>query len=314
LSDPGLRRALSRSLEKRVPAGEIDDLVQATLLDALSAPNPPADAVELRRWVYGILHNKVADHYRARSREVPLSLDVIESPAESAPTSARDLLRWAERELPPGEDAARTLEWMLDEGDGEKLENIARAERMPAPRVRQRIARLRKHFRGRWAAQVAAIIAAVAAVVGIGLLARRYLTPVSPVVLVPEPSSRPDLRAVELRRFALEKCERAEYEECLRGLDEAKRLDPSGDRAAAIQEVRRVAAEALAPKRPPTDKDGRILPGPSPSSTPAPRLRPTPSSIPAPRPRPTSAPSPTTAPPHKATHESAFSSESAGSK
>jgi DNA-directed RNA polymerase specialized sigma24 family protein len=312
LSDPSLRRALSRSLEKRVPKSEIDDLVQATLVDALSAADPPTDAIELKRWVYGILRNKVADHYRARSREVPLSPDVADAPAASAPTSARELLRWAEKELPAGEDAARTLEWMLEEGDGEKLENIARAERVPAPRVRQRIARLRKHFRGRWAAQVAAIIAAIATVVSIGLFVRRHLAPPPPVVLVPEPSSRPDPRAVELRRLALEKCERAEYRECLRGLDDAKRLDPSGDLAAPIQEVRRSAAEALAPKPAPTDVNELIFPHPAPSSTPSPR--PMHSSMPSPRPRPTSAPTPTSAPPKATRGKSDFSSESGSQK
>lgn len=271
LSDPGLRRALARSLEKRVPKGEIDDLVQAALLDALAAPAPPTDATELKRWVYGILRNKVADHYRARSREVPLSDELLDAPGDGAPASARELLRWAEKELPAGEDAARTLEWMLEEGDGAKLEDIARAERIPGPRVRQRIARLRRHFRARWAAQVAAIIAVVAAVIGIGLLARRQFAPAPPVVIAPEPSVRPDPRGVELRRLALEQCERAQYENCLRGLDEAKRLDPAGDRAPSIQEIRRVAAEALA-KPAPVD-EVPITPLMVPSSTPAPRPR-----------------------------------------
>jgi hypothetical protein len=43
---------------------------------------------------------------------------------------------------------------MLREGDGEKLEHIARDARVPAPRVRKRVSRLRKLLRERWAAEL----------------------------------------------------------------------------------------------------------------------------------------------------------------
>jgi cytoskeletal protein RodZ len=46
---------------------------------------------------------------------------------------------------------------MLREGDGEKLENIARDAKLPAPRVRKRVSRLRKFLRERWAAELALI-------------------------------------------------------------------------------------------------------------------------------------------------------------
>src|SRR5262249_32012458 len=158
----------------RVPASEIEDLVQSTLLDAFAAETAPRDQTELRRWVYGILRNKVANHYRTKRREVPLGPEGELAPADSAPRSARELLPWAETELPPGEGADRTLDWLLEEADGEKLENIARAERVPATRVRQRVARLRRHFRERWAAQLAGIIATIVVGVVIVVLLRRH--------------------------------------------------------------------------------------------------------------------------------------------
>ncbi len=41
----------------------------------------------------------------------------------------------------------RTFVWRLREGEGESLEDIASAERLPPPQVRQRVSRLRRLFR-----------------------------------------------------------------------------------------------------------------------------------------------------------------------
>ncbi|HEX3850670.1 MAG TPA: hypothetical protein VHW01_06860 [Polyangiaceae bacterium] len=54
----------------------------------------------------------------------------------------------------PDPEALHTLEWMLREGDGEKLEQIARDANLPAPRVRQRVSRLRCFLREQWAAEL----------------------------------------------------------------------------------------------------------------------------------------------------------------
>jgi DNA-directed RNA polymerase specialized sigma24 family protein len=311
LGDPALRRALCRSLEARVPKSEIDDLVQATLVEALAAAHAPADAVELRRWVYGILRNKVADHYRKGKRETFLEGDPDDAVAESAPTSARELLRWAEKELPSGDGAERTLEWMLEEADGEKLEDIARAERVPAARVRQRVARLRRHFRERWAAKVVAAVGALVLALVAVLLWKKPWNEPHEVVIVPEPSARPDDRAVELRRVALGQCERHEYAPCLEGLDAAKKLDPSGDATEVVRRARAAASAALV--EPPT-----LAPSGNPPQNPAPTgsslLAPPP--VPAPHstatpPRGSSAP--TARPRHKVTSDLSSSEPSSGS-
>ena len=75
------------------------------------------------------------------------------------PQSALDLMRWAQKELPAGKENEQTLEWMLREGEGEKLETIAAEANVPAPRVRQRVSRLRRYYKARWAAQTAAVAA-----------------------------------------------------------------------------------------------------------------------------------------------------------
>jgi RNA polymerase sigma factor (sigma-70 family) len=152
LADPALRSAVQAAVRRRIRGDDAEDVVQATLADVLSAPEVPEDAEEFRRFVFGVARNKVFDHFRRQKRESEgLDEDALAGP--EAPLSARDILRWAEGELPDSE-SKNTLEWMLREGDGEKLEHIARDAQVPAPRVRKRVSRLRKFLRDRWAAEL----------------------------------------------------------------------------------------------------------------------------------------------------------------
>ena len=246
-ADPELRRGLVAAVQRRVPPHEVDDIVQATLVEALAAPTPPADEEGLRKWVYGIARNKVVDFHRRRGRQISDG-DPEDLAADSAREQhdAADLLRWAEREAPPADAHARTLEWMLREGDGEKLEEIARAESLPAPQVRQRVARLRKHFRARWAIAVAA---ALGALVTIWVLTRK--APLeeakAPPGITADSSADLRVKAATLRTAALARCAESAWDACLRGLDEAAKLDPAGDAVPSIQEARAAAARALAP-------------------------------------------------------------------
>lgn len=268
LAAPELRSGLVRFVRGRVPDSDVEDVVQATLADAFAAREAPGEAEELRRWVFGIAKNKIVDIHRRGGREQPREGVADEASAESAPLSARDLLRWAEEELPEAEGAKSTLEWMLREGDGEKLEHIAEEAQVPAPRVRQRVSRMRKYFRTRWAAQLAA--AAAIAVVGLVLWAwLRSRTEPAPQEIAREVA--PDERARELRRVALERCHAGDFVPCLRGLDEARAIDPVGDEASAIQEARAAAARALAPVPSPTPSAAPAPPAPSATTPPAPK-------------------------------------------
>jgi DNA-directed RNA polymerase specialized sigma24 family protein len=161
LADPDLTARLSHFVRTRVPEGEVGDIVQATIADALAAEEYPEGDEDIVRWVFGICRHKLVDWFRRMRREVPRDLEANEdaAPAESAPTGALDLMRWARKELPPGEENEQTLEWMLREGEGEKLETIAAEANLPAPRVRQRVSRLRRYYKKKWAAQAAAVAA-----------------------------------------------------------------------------------------------------------------------------------------------------------
>jgi len=151
----------------------------------------------------------VIDWFRRARREVPRDLESGEeapvAAAESAPQSAMDLLRWAQKERPAGEENAKTLEWMLREGEGEKLETIAAEANVPAPRVRQRVSRLRRYYKARWAAQTAALAALLLIALAIALSLRRRHEEVAPApgpslvptMVPPAPPTAPELPPLE---------------------------------------------------------------------------------------------------------------------
>jgi RNA polymerase sigma factor (sigma-70 family) len=272
LADPALRRAIEATVKRRISGGDADDVVQATLADLLCAPRVPADAEEFRRFVFTVTRNKVVDHFRRRAREVP-EAETSELTASEAPLSARDILRWAEGKLPDA-DAEHTLEWMLREGDGEKLEQIARDVNLPAPRVRQRVSRLRRFLRERWAAELMLGALGLVLVVSGAILYYEYGKDPSDVAkreLRPEPLPTPEQRGRALRRVALERCPEASAEECLDGLDRARALDPAGDAAPEVVSARSAAAARVAPM-PST--------APDPSTAPPAQVQPIPSAAP----------------------------------
>lgn len=122
----------------------------------------PEDPVDLRKWVFGIARRKVADHIaRLPRRHLPTrENDGIELPLGEV--DAIDLVRWARSEVGGNPEDVRTLGWMVREGlFGDKLASIAVETGLPAARVRQRVSRLRRTLRQRWAAQVGGAIAVV---------------------------------------------------------------------------------------------------------------------------------------------------------
>jgi RNA polymerase sigma factor (sigma-70 family) len=111
-----------------VGAIDAEDCLQETFLAALRA-YPPADARNLRGWIFRIAHNKAIDHHRARIRAPqpagePEELDL--AAADSAPLwlgggtpdrgmNGRDSTIWsAVAELPEGQRAAVILRFAVD--------------------------------------------------------------------------------------------------------------------------------------------------------------------------------------------------------
>src|SRR6478609_7920087 len=184
LADPALREGLLKYARRRLPPTEVEDLVQNTLTEALIAANAPSDPGDFRRWVRGIARHKIADSYRRRGRLPVLSADVDQHAVEPRASSG-ELRQWIENELPKTEHARATLHWLLREGEGETLDEIARDVDLPAPRVRQRVSRLRRHFHARWLALGAA---GLVCLFGLGTLLQRALSPaIVPPSIAPEP-------------------------------------------------------------------------------------------------------------------------------
>lgn len=255
---PDLRAALIAMVRKRVPESEVEDIVQQALAEAIESPHAPEDSESLRRWIFGVAKHKVVDYHRRAGRE---SFDLPDVEGTPAPHVEADLLRWAERNLPDGAENKKTLDWMLREGEGEKLESIAASEKLPPPRVRQRVSRLRRHFKENWQREVAllAALGVIVSAVVIFIMRKDGPEPITHEVVDP--------RAEPMRRLALEKCAKDEWKPCLEGLDDARRLDPAGDARPEVQKARQAASEARdrAPKSPVLDND---TPAPLPTTTP----------------------------------------------
>ena len=262
VADPALREGLLEYARRRLPAAEVEDLVQNTLTDALLAENPPSDATAFRRWVHGIARHKIADRYRRRGRLPVLGLDVDQRATEASPSTG-ELRQWIESELPRTDGARATLHWLLREGDGESLEEIARDVDLPAPCVRQRVSRLRRHLHARWLALGAA---GLLLLLGSVKILRHVSAPASaPPSIAREPET-PLERARGLRQTGLSHCAAGAFAECIAALDRAQALDPNGEDASAIRDARAAAASAERTRRslpgnaPPAATDGKFAP------------------------------------------------------
>ena len=259
LADPELRRFLLDFVRRRVSPADADDIVQTVLCEALTAKNRPDDGAELRKYLLGIARHKVADAHRRTAREEVR--DPPELVASPPPVEEEALVRWAERQAPATEEAKKTLAWMAREGEGEKLENIAEEEQVPAARVRQRVSRMRRWMKERWLAELAAVAALAVLAVVLWRVAQDADDPEALLPLpdkVPAPTETPLDRAKALRADALWWCERGSYVICVQQLDAAKQLDEAGDKEPAVQAAReqaRRALEAPAPKPTTTLRD-----------------------------------------------------------
>jgi RNA polymerase sigma factor (sigma-70 family) len=242
------RAALTAMVRRRVPPADAEDVVQAVLTEAVATTERPADPEGARKWLWGVARHKIADYHRRASRE---TTDPPERAAPPPEHEERALLRWAVGELPAGADAKKTFEWLLREGDGETLEAIAEEERLPPPVVRQRVSRLRRLFRSRWAQLAAAGLVALVAWIVLRRTERE-----SPIAERPRPTLREDpavvatrARARTMRDEASQAASQSDWVRCLERLDAARAIDPAGDEGAATRALRQRAQEAIERER-----------------------------------------------------------------
>lgn len=158
-----LRKNLHAILVRRLPAEDVDDVAQTVLCDALAAERIPQDPVEMRRWLAGIARHKVADFHRSRARlerrTEPLDDDGAFEPAcPPPPVEVREVLAQVLGEASSPRDE-ETLSWLVREHHGDRLADIAKEAGLPSPVVRQRVSRLRRALRDRWAGALLVLLA-----------------------------------------------------------------------------------------------------------------------------------------------------------
>ena len=162
---------------------------------------------------------------------------------------------------------------MLREGEGEKLESIAASEKLPPPRVRQRVSRLRRHFKENWQREVALLAALGVIVSALVVFMLRKDEPDADHPRGGRPARRADAspRAREVRERRLE--ERAST-----GSTRRVASTRPATRKPEVQQARQAADEAL--KTPPpiptatptvsvplTEPTGSVTPPPVPSGS-----------------------------------------------
>ncbi|HEX3770260.1 MAG TPA: hypothetical protein VHV30_05325 [Polyangiaceae bacterium] len=98
------------------------------------------------------------------------------------------------------------------------------------------------HVRPLWRRPLYTVPAALALAAGVILIvhAFRVRPVIGPDVLLPE-----EARAIDLRHQALEACNASAWQKCLDDLDQARVLDPTGDAASTMKELRATAEQGL---------------------------------------------------------------------
>lgn len=287
--DLRLRLALVAFARRHVPERDAEDVVQTAIAAALESPSPPDDELGRRRWLFAIVRHKAMDWHRAHRRD-RLGDPPVE-PSEAPEGDAHALYEWARRELPEGDDVERTFQLMLREGDGEKLEHLALEENVPPARLRQRVSRLRRHFRQRWALAVGTLALLV---VSAALLATRRAPEPVPIAKEDVAPPSPEERVAPVLRRAVEACARDQWDQCERAIDEARIIHPPSFESAEVRAMRAAIERGKPPPpRPKPAPPVRLTPAPD-STWPMERKDAVPSD-------PTSRPVPTTTPPSRRT-------------
>src|SRR5690606_30416727 len=135
-------------------------------------------------------------------------------------------------------------------------------------RVRQRVSRLRRHFKAHWQREVAILAALGVIVSALVLLAKR--PPSEPIAADRDPAVEPH---AAMWKEALARCEKDPPRVCLERLDDASRLDPAGSAQPEVVRVRGLAERSVAPAPlapAPVEPPPQVAPKPSstPSKTP----------------------------------------------
>ena len=240
LADAAILGSLRQAIASRVPHQEVDDLAQATLLEAWNAVDYPTEREGFRRWLSLKGRSNAIDFLRKKARRGRWvgkddgELDELPGGRPEPANDARDALRFVQATLDDRAERAGTqtsARWLLLRLRGESYASIAQAEGTEEATVAKSVGRLRKHLRTAWVA-----VAAVAAF----FIVRMSWGP-EPVVSHGNPA--PD--SFTLRERGLGECDAGKWKACLDDLDQARELDPNLADDPAVQRATREARSHL---------------------------------------------------------------------
>ena len=157
VSQPAFLRRLASYVRRAVPAQDVDDVTQSVLSDALAAEAVPDSPEDMARWIRGIARHKVADFHRVAHRHA--AVEAVEAWSPPPPVEARSVLGWLARQVEGRPRDEESLDWLVREGAGERLDAVAHEAKQSPANVRQRVCRLRSTFRKRWLAEIAVAVA-----------------------------------------------------------------------------------------------------------------------------------------------------------
>lgn len=145
---PNLHRYAVRLLHDRGSAG---DLVQQTVLHALSREHMYEPGSNLRAWLFTMLHNTYVNGVRRSARDLAVSVDPSDLASHSTLDESayfRIMLRETNTALATlSREQRRTL--LLAALDGEDYDQMAELEDVPIGTIRSRLSRARSALRSK---------------------------------------------------------------------------------------------------------------------------------------------------------------------
>jgi DNA-directed RNA polymerase specialized sigma24 family protein len=261
---------------KGLHGADLEDHRQSVLERAYvvaQAPETRADCVALVR---KIAREMAIDTYRRSRRRAKVDAGLCEDPDERPPPDAgRDAadaidarrgLALIHREIEAGNITDRQAAILRSAVDDVPQPQIAAQMSLAHSTVRNELSVARRVARASWATFAAVVLYVLGRLLCDVLLPDHVAAPPpEPSESAPPPAPTPRDIADETRRRALHACDLGDPDACLRGLDEARSLDPAGDRAPRIQRARDRAERAIEAR----NRQGDNLPSMS-GSTPAP--------------------------------------------
>jgi DNA-directed RNA polymerase specialized sigma24 family protein len=200
LSSPAMHKALRAAVARYVPASEVEDVVQATLLEAQASPTYPTERKAFERWLCGKGRSNGIDWRRRQARGERIlgtreGEDAEGVPGTSLDIEQRERLAFAvERIL--GESDKKGMRWLLATARGHTSKEIGAAEGVPEDTVKRAVHRARQNVRYGWIALAAIGLAVFFYLLSRGLLFGSHYHeahphPAPPVTQEPAPAPAP---------------------------------------------------------------------------------------------------------------------------